>query len=80
MSRPQDNTDLAKALELVSRKTGTDPAKLAQLAQQGNLSSLVSSPAAKQLLQDPKKLERLLQDPRVKSFLTNLLKGQGGNG
>ena len=80
MSIGADNRSLAKALELLSQKTGVSPEKLQAMAKDGSVASLISSPAGRQLLQDPQKLERLLRDPKVQIFLTKLLKGQGADG
>ena len=80
MSTGADNRSLEKALELLSRKTGVSPEKLQAMAKDGTAASLISSPAGQQLLQDPQKLTRLLQDPKVQAFLAKLLKGQGTDG
>ena len=66
-------------LNMAGKKMGQDPQALKQRIQDGKLDEVISGlePSAKEkisgLLGDPKKLEALMQDEKVKSLLSGFM-------
>lgn len=76
------NDSLNALLGMAGKKLGQDPAALKQQLESGNLNGLLSSldPNAQaqinQALQNPKQIEALLGDQKVKNMLSNLMGGK----
>ncbi len=67
---PQDKLD--GMLRLASQKLGTSPQQLKQQLQNGNFDALKGNAALNSILNDPKKMQQMLQNPQIQSLLRNL--------
>ena len=80
MNLSEDKLNLL--LNMAGKKLGQDPAALKSKLESGNLDGITDkmSPQAKQqissLLQNPKGLEALLADEKVKSMIAGLMGGK----
>lgn len=69
-------------LGIVGKKLGQDPEQLKQQLEQGKLDNVLSNMNPKTagqingLLQNPKALEAMLNNPQVQGMLSNMLGGQ----
>ncbi|MEG2038117.1 MAG: hypothetical protein RRZ73_00170 [Oscillospiraceae bacterium] len=79
-SLSQEN--LNALLGLTSKKLGTDPQKLRSQLEKGNITDLVKSLSGddaaqiNKMINDPKELEKLLNNPQVKDILGKLMKNK----
>ncbi len=62
------------AIELLSQKMGIPKETLRQKVQSGDIGDLISSPMGQDVLKDKKKMEELINNPQVISFLKKMLK------
>ena len=67
---PQDKLD--GMLNIAAQKLGTSPQKLKQQLQSGNFDALKGNAALNTVLNDPKKMQQMLQNPQIQNLLRNL--------
>lgn len=69
-----DQKQIELAIELLSKKMNIPKENLRKKVQSGDISDLLSSAAGQEILKDKKKMEALMSNPQVISFLKKMLK------